>query len=113
MFNTTKQMKLEGAGPEVNVRFNPSRLKEVRKEVNGPDYWKFFRWRNLADEIGRAGRVNAANQIMFMLEVAHQDSVLTTDTTDTVFTMIHQMLVERNILDSDWEMRLPVITLLD
>jgi hypothetical protein len=112
MFNTTKQMKLEGTGPQVNVRFNPNRLREVREEVK-KDRWKHFLWFDKAEEAERLKRVDACHKIVNLMTYAYQEGALTNDTTDKVFTMIHQMLVERNIFDSHWSMEMPVITLLD
>lgn len=114
MFNTTKQMKLEGVGPQINVRFNPNRLRAVRKWVS-ENHWspEVFPWERKVSEAWNKRYQRAEYQLLFALDTAYMDGTFTSKTADFAFTMIHQMLVERNVWESDYPMRMPIITLLD
>jgi hypothetical protein len=106
VYNTTKRVNFEGNtdGIMVTERFNPERLKSVRKEIRYPNEWQ---WRRRIDKVEQEAFTQAAWEILWTLEESYLNGNVGTETINKVYTMVHQMLVDKNILDTHRDMELP------
>lgn len=106
MYNTTKRVNFQGNpdGIMVTERFNPEKLRRVREEIRYPNEWE---WTRRVDKVENAALAQAAREIVWTLEESYLNSNIGTETINKVYTMVHQMLVDKNILDTRWDMELP------
>jgi len=88
----------------VTERFNPEKLRRVREEIRYPNEWK---WRRRVDKVENAALAQAVREVVWTLEESYLNGSVGTETINKVYTMIHQMLVDKNILDTHREMELP------